>query len=154
MLHHRQPAVIGLLYKLGLVLENVRELNLLILLAIGIHGGPGEGHYAHHHRTALFLSRFPITRDLIVGVSSCRNAFVANLNLVAAAMEHIGLDHLAAIRRRSLELDLKLLFALLEHVFARDQLPFGLVVRQTFADNPRLGQIYVLATIVEKHKML
>jgi hypothetical protein len=40
MLDHRQPAVVGLLRELGLVLEDVGELDLLELFGVGKTAGP------------------------------------------------------------------------------------------------------------------
>ena len=47
MLHHRQPAVIGCLGKLGFIACDVAKGNLLIFLGIGINRRTGKG--GNHH---------------------------------------------------------------------------------------------------------
>ena len=63
-------------------------------------------------------------------------SFVANIDLIAAAIENVDLGQLDTIRGLGLQSNLKLLLTVLEHLITRRQLPLRLVVRQALADQP------------------
>jgi hypothetical protein len=64
MLDHGQPAVVGGLGELGLVVGNAAEIDLLVLVGFGIDGRTGEGRY--HGRFA--GRRRVVALQLVVGV--------------------------------------------------------------------------------------
>ena len=105
MLHHREPAVVGLIEVLGLVLFNVGEGDFLELVLFGVDRGAHKGRRATEERgRGAGGGRIKVVaRDL--EVDEGRNGLlgqvldvVVDLDGVAAAMQGEGFDEPHATR--------------------------------------------------------
>ena len=145
MLDHGQPAVVGRLGELGLVVGNGAEIDLLVLLGFGEYGRAGEGRY--HRRLA--CRRHVIALQLEVGVRG--NGLVAAVGDFPAYIDQVGttlegqyLGHLDTVLLGSFQANLQFVRAFSQLGSAGDASEGRTMGRQAFADQAALRHVLML----------
>ena len=154
MLHHAHPAVVGLGDKLGLLLLDLVERDLLVLAVVGVDRHTGVGGYepgiADRHR--------PIAYHLEVGERRLRfgssvGHFEGDVDQVTVALEGEPLDDLEAFGLECFELHHQLVLAVFELERAGQQAILRQVRRQPGTDQATLRDIGMLGRLVEQHEV-
>ena len=113
MLHHADPAVVGLVGEFRLALVDVGKRQLLVFVGFVVEHRTGVG---RRRAPAPDAGRLAVAGELKIGDRRDRRGAgvghcIAHVDQVAAAMEGQRLRHLGAIRRRGDELEVKLVRA-------------------------------------------
>ena len=145
MLDHGQPAVVGRLGELGLVVGNGAEIDLLVLLGLGKYGRTGEGRY--HRRLA--CRRHVIALQLEVSVRSNRlvaavGDFPVHIDQVGTTLEGQHLGHLDAVLLGGFQANLQFFGSFSQFGSACDAGEGRTMGRQTLADQAALRHVLML----------
>jgi hypothetical protein len=151
VLHHRDPAVVGRVHVVGLVLVEVAEVDLLEVLRVRVDRRPEERMREHRRFDGRVVAhQFQVQRR-----RDRRGADVVDLGVdadhVAAARERVGLHDLHAALHRRLERQLQRVLVARQRRRARIQLRVDVVVvREVAAEQARARQIRVAGRVIEQ----
>ncbi len=156
VLHHGDPAIVGLAWNLGVAVGDVVKIDLLELVGIGKEGGAGKGVHAHCLDALCCVA---VALQLEVGIGAQRRRavvgnLVAHVDDVAAAREGEYLGHRNAIDLRCFEPQRQRVLALCKRLIARRQFIVRLVIRQAAAGQAALCRVEVCAAIVQQYEVL
>ena len=155
MLHHGDVTVGGLLGNVHLAVFDVLELDLLVLLGIGVHRRACEGGVERRlsWRLVAIAHQLQIQLGRNCGAAHVHH-FMLDGDVVSATLERPGLDQLDAALLRRFKANGQLVFTVLESTGARHGSHHRFVGGEAATDQARLCDVDALCALVKQHKVL